>query len=131
MIPPRGRNVQPASRKGPDVLILLKVLAAVSWTAALIGIAIAIDRRLARLDSRWRLAGRSLLYALAFTPTAYHHAPNTIVAPLHLPTILGNLFYPYDYTQDMFVYGVVVPVACGWALIATTLLLRTRRFRPA
>lgn len=109
------------------MIIFLKVLAVVSWTTAIICAAMAIDRRLARLDSLWQLAGRSLLYAIAFTPTAYHHAPNTIVAPLQLPTILGTLFYPYDYTPDMFVYGVVVPVACGWTLTAAVLLFRARR----
>jgi hypothetical protein len=113
------------------MIILLKVLAVVSWTAAIVCIAIAIDGRLARLNGRWQLVGRSLLYAFAFTPTAYHHAPNTIVAPLQLPTILGNLFYPYDYTPGMFIYGVVVPVVCGWTVIAITPLLRTRRLRPA
>ena len=106
--------------------ILLKVLVVISWTAALIGLVIAVDRRLARLNGRWQLPGQSLLYALAFTPTAYHHAPNTIVAPLHLSTILGNLFYSYAYTLDMFVYGVAVPVACGWTLIATGLRWRSR-----
>jgi hypothetical protein len=111
--------------------VLVKVLVVISWTAALIRLAIAADRRLDRLKGPWQLAGRSLLYAVAFTPTAYHHAPNTIVAPLHLSTILGNLFYSYDYTLDMFVYGVVVPVACGWTLIAIGLVLRTRLPRPA
>lgn len=65
-------------------------------------------------DVRWQSVTRAILYALAFTPTAYHHAPNTIVAPLHLSTVCGNLFYTYDYTVGMFAYGVVAPVACSW-----------------
>lgn len=53
--------------------------------------------------------------------------PNTIVAPQHLSTLCGNLFYGYDYTARMFVYGVVVPVVCGWALISLALTFRSLR----
>ena len=105
--------------------IAMKILVAVLWTAALVSLVVVLDRKIARLaDIRWQLLARSLLYAAAFTPTAYHHAPNTIVAPLHLSTVCGNLFYGYDYTLGMFVYGVVVPVACSWTLIAMALMFR-------
>jgi hypothetical protein len=105
--------------------MLLKIFAAASAAAALVFIVIVLDRKIAKLaDVRWQLLARSALYAFAFTPTAYHHAPNTIVAPLHLSTICGNLFYAYDYTPGMFVYGVAVPMACGWAVITMFLLFR-------
>ena len=105
--------------------IPMKILVAVLWAAALVWLVVVLDRKIARLaDVRWQLLARSLLYAVAFTPTAYHHAPNTIVAPLHLSTICGNLFYGYDYTVGMFMYGVVVPVVCGWALISIALMFR-------
>jgi hypothetical protein len=105
--------------------ILIKILVAASAAATLAYLVIVLDRKIARLrDIRWQLLARSLLYAFAFTPTAYHHAPNTIVAPLHLSTICGNLFYEHDYTLGMFVYGVAVPVACGWAIVTIFLLLR-------
>lgn len=105
--------------------ILMKIFVAVLSAAALVSLVIVLDRRLARLSAmRWQLLARSLLYAVAFTPTAYHHAPNTIVAPLHLSTICGNLFYSYEYTLDMFVYGVALPITCGWALITIVLLFR-------
>lgn len=70
---------------------------------------------------------RSLLYAVTFTPTAYHHAPNTIVAPLHLPTICGNLFYGYEYTASMFAYGVVIPITFGFLAIWSILALKDRK----
>ncbi|HEX2100037.1 MAG TPA: hypothetical protein VHF69_05215 [Candidatus Synoicihabitans sp.] len=105
--------------------ILLKILVALIWAAALVGLAFVFDKKIARLlDARWQLVARAFLYALAFTPTAYHHAPNTIVAPLHLSTICGNLFYAYDYTVGMFAYGVVVPIACSWALLTIIFLFR-------
>lgn len=105
--------------------ILLKILVAASAAAALISLVIVLDRRIAKLtDVRWQLIMRSFLYAFAFTPTAYHHAPNTIVAPLHLSTIGGNLFYGHDYTASMFVYGVAMPLACGWAMVTIFLLFR-------
>ncbi len=105
--------------------ILLKILVALLSAAALVLLVIKLDRRIARLsDMRWQLLVRSLLYAVAFTPTAYHHAPNTIIAPLHLSTLCGSLFYNYDYTVGMFVYGVALPLAFGWALIAIALLFR-------
>jgi len=107
--------------------ILMKILLAATAAAALVSLVIVLERRIARLaDVRWQLVARSLLYAFAFTPTAYHHAPNTIVAPLHLSTLCGNLFYAYDYTASMFFYGVVVPLACGWALITMFLLFRLK-----
>ena len=109
--------------------ILIKILVAVLSAAALVFIVIVLDRKIARLpDMRWQLLARSLLYALAFTPTAYHHAPNTIIAPLLLSTICGNLSYSYQYTVGMFVYGVVLPLTCGWALI--TIILLFRRLSP-
>jgi hypothetical protein len=105
--------------------IPMKILVAVLSAAALVWLVVVLDRQIARLtDVRRQVLTRSLLYAVAFTPTAYHHAPNTIVAPLHLSTICGNLFYGYDYTMGMFVNGVVLPVACGWVLIATALMFR-------
>ena len=105
--------------------MLMKILVAVLWAAAFVSLVIVLDRKVGRLsDLRWQLLARSLLYAVAFTPTAYHYPPNTIVAPLHLSTICGNLFYGYDYTAGMFVYDVVVPVGCGWALISIGLLFR-------
>jgi hypothetical protein len=105
--------------------IPLKILVAVLWAAALVSLVIVLDRKIARLtDIRWQLVARSLLYAVAFTPTAYHHAPNTIVAPLHLSTICGHLFYAYDYTHAMFTYGVALPLAFGWVMITIVLLFR-------
>ena len=105
--------------------ILTKIVVAVLSAAVLVSLVVILDRRIARLaDIRWQLLARSLLYAIAFTPTAYHHAPNTIVAPLQLSTICGNLFYAYDYTFSMFVYGVALPVTCGWAFITIVLLFR-------
>lgn len=105
--------------------ILLKLFVALLSAAGLVSVVILLNRKIARMaDLRWQVLVRSLLYAVAFTPTAYHHAPNTIIAPLHLSTICGNLFYPYDYTVAMFVYGVALPSLCGWALISITLLFR-------
>ena len=104
----------------------MKILAAVLWAAAVVWLVVFLDRKIARLaDVRRQAVARALLYAMAFTPTAYHHAPNTIVAPLHLSTVCGNLFYTYDYTIGMFVYGVVVPAACSWALLTIVFLYRT------
>ena len=103
--------------------ILMKILVALLSAAALISLVIVLDGKIARLsDMRWKLLARSLLYAVAFTPTVYHHASNTIIAPLHLSTICGSLFYSYEYTLDMFVYGVALPITCGWALITIVLL---------
>jgi hypothetical protein len=105
--------------------ILIKILVAVLSAAALVSLVIVLDSKITRLtDIRWQLFARSLLYAVAFTPTAYHHAPNTIVAPLHLSTICGNLFYSYEYTAGMFLYGVALPLTCGWVLITIVLLFR-------
>ncbi len=109
--------------------ILIRILVAMLSAAAMVSLVIVLDRRIRRLtDLRWQLLTRSLLYAAAFTPTAYHHAPNTIVAPLHLSTICGSLFYSYDYTVGMFLYGVALPIACGWALI--TIVFLCRRLSP-
>jgi hypothetical protein len=102
--------------------ILIKILMVAFTAAVLVCIVIALDRRIARRQ----LLARSLLYAFAFTPTAYHHAPNTIVAPLHLSTIFGNLFYGYDYTAGMFIWGVAAPLLCGWMLIMIVLLFRLK-----
>ncbi len=110
----------------PSKLLVLTLSA-----AALVTLVIWLDRRISRMtDVRWQLLARSLLYAVAFTPTAYHYAPNTIVAPLHLSTIGGQLFYNHDYTFGMFSYGVAIPLACGWVLIAFVLLFQ-RLPRPA
>ena len=112
--------------------ILMKILVAVLSAAALVSLVIVLDSRIARWsDMRWQLFARSLLYAVAFTPTAYHHARNTIVAPLHLSTIWGNLFYSYEYTLGMFVYGVALPLTCGWALITIVLLFRQLAPQPS
>jgi hypothetical protein len=105
--------------------ILMKILAVVLWAAAVVWLVVFLDRKIARLaDARWQALARAFLYAMAFTPTAYHHAPNTIVAPLHLSTVCGNLFYAYEHTIGMFVYGVVVPVACSWVLLTIIFLYR-------
>ncbi|HUG13178.1 MAG TPA: hypothetical protein VMM36_19330 [Opitutaceae bacterium] len=107
--------------------IALKVLAAVLTAGAIVLAVVFLERRIARrADARWQLFARSLLYAFAFTPTAYHHAPNTIIAPLHLSTICGNLFYGYDYTAGMFLYGVALPIACGWAVVGLVLAFRMK-----
>jgi hypothetical protein len=107
--------------------ILIKILVVALTVAVFLCVVIILDGRITRLtDVRSQLLARSLLYALAFTPTAYHHPPNTIVAPLHLSTICGNLFYGYEYTLEMFVYGVAVPLAGGWLLITIFLLLRLK-----
>jgi len=106
-----------------DITLKLLVVALVAF--ALVSFVVVVERRIARFkDLRWQLFARSLLYAIAFTPTAYHHAPNTIVAPLHLSTLCGTLFYAYDYTVEMFLYGVAVPLTCGWMLITLVLLFR-------
>lgn len=105
--------------------ILLKILAAGLWTAVVVWLVVFLDRKIARLaDVRQQVLVRALLYAMAFTPTAYHHAPNTIVGPLHLSTVCGNLFYAYDYTPGMFAYGVVVPIVCSWAVLTIVFLYR-------
>lgn len=105
--------------------VMLKVLMIAVVAAALISIVVVLDRRIIKiLDIRWQSLARSALYALAFTPTAYHHAPNTIVAPLHLSTVGGNLFYDHDYTLGMFAYGVALPLLCAWAAILVFLLFR-------
>jgi len=105
-----------------------KLIVLVLTAAALISLVVLLDQKIDRLtDLRWRLLARSLVYAVAFTPTAYHYAPNTIIAPLHLSTLGGNLFYGHDYTFGMFAYGVAIPLACGWALITIVLLFRQLR----
>jgi len=105
--------------------VVLKILMIAVAASALISVVVVLDRKVARiLDVRWQLLARSALYAFAFTPTAYHSAPNTIVAPLHLSTIGGNLFYGHDYTLAMFAYGVALPLLCGWAAIFVVLLFR-------
>lgn len=107
--------------------IFVKILTAVLAAASLILVFIITERRLARIrDVRWKLLGRSLLYSLIFTPTIYHHAPNTIIAPLHLSTICGNLFYEYDYTPEMILGGVIIPLMCGWAVVTFILLFKLK-----
>jgi hypothetical protein len=112
--------------------VMLKILALLLVAATLVSVVVVLDRKAASIvDLRWQWLARSALYAFAFTPTAYHHAPNTIVAPLHLSTIGGNLFYAYDYTPSMFLYGVAVPLACGWVVMAIVFLFRLQLpFRP-
>jgi hypothetical protein len=110
---------------------MLKIVVIALSAAALIYLVVVLDRKIARIaDVRWQLLARSILYALAFTPTAYHHAPNTIVAPLHLSTIGGNLFYSHEYTMGMFVYGVCAPLICGWVVAVIVLLVRLQLPRP-
>jgi hypothetical protein len=105
--------------------LMTKTLTALLWAAALVWVVIVVDKKIARsADTRGMLIVRALLYAVAFTPTAYHHAPNTIVAPLHLSTLCGHLFYHYEYTTEMAVYGVALPIAGGWALVTIVLLFR-------
>jgi hypothetical protein len=102
-----------------------KILIAVLSAAVLVWLVIIFDRKIVSwTDVRLQLLTRSLLYALAFTPTVYHHAPNTIVAPLHLSTICGIMFYNYEYTAEMFLYGVALPVACSWVLISIVMIFR-------
>ena len=74
--------------------LFINILSMISIAALLIIGAIKLDTKIASMDfSRWgKTLCRSLLYAVIFTPTAYHHAPNTIVAPFHLSTIAGNIF---------------------------------------
>jgi hypothetical protein len=106
------------------VNLMLNILIILLSATIIISTVVVLDRKITRiLNIRWQLLARSALYAFAFTPTAYHHAPNTIVAPLHLSTISGNLFYGYEYTASMFVYGILLPLACGWA-IAIVLLFK-------
>ena len=105
--------------------VMLKVFMIAGAASALISAVVVLDRHVAKiLDVHWQLLARSALYAFAFTPTAYHYAPNTIVAPLHLSTIGGNFFYDHDYTLGMFAYGVALPLLCGWAAILVVLLFR-------
>lgn len=105
--------------------IIMKILAAVLWTAAFLWLVVVFDRKIAAwARTRWQPPAHALLYAIAFTPTAYHHAPNTIVAPLHLSTVCGNVFYSYEYTADMFLSGVVFPIAVGWTLLIAVFLFR-------
>ncbi|HMP83048.1 MAG TPA: hypothetical protein PKA41_10145 [Verrucomicrobiota bacterium] len=103
----------------------MKILVIALWATALIWLVAVLDRVIGRMTGVGaQVTARALLYALAFTPTVYHHAPNTIVAPLHLSTVGGALFYPYEYTAGMFLYGVAIPIACGWALLLIVLTFR-------
>ncbi len=105
--------------------VLLKILMIAVAASTLIFAVVVLDKKIAKiLEVRWQLLARSALYAFVFTPTAYHYAPNTIVAPLHLSTIGGNLFYGHDYTWGMFSFGVALPLLCGWAAILIVLLFR-------
>ena len=102
--------------------IFYRVLFAVNVVGLLFFLLIFLDRKIKRIQHEgWQLFWRSLLFALVLTPTAYHHAPNTIVAPFHLSTICGNLFYNYDYTVSMFVFGVVMPVTVGWLVMGLSM----------
>jgi len=105
--------------------VMLKILMIAVAASTLIFAVVVLEKKVGKiLDGRWQLLARSALYAFAFTPTAYHYAPNTIVAPLHLSTIGGNLFYDHDYTWGMFAYGVALPLLCGWAAILVFLLFK-------
>lgn len=108
--------------------IIVKILSAVSMVVLLISVLAKADKKIGKIDTKqWQRFWRSLLYAFVFTPTIYHHAPNTIIAPLHLPTVCGNLFYGYEYTFPMFAYGVILPVLCGWAGIFLFMIFREKR----
>lgn len=107
--------------------LFLKILIAVTAGGALVVAVVLGERALGRLhDPRWRALARASLFAFALTPTAYHHAPNTIVAPLHLSTICGHLFYGYTYTVTMFVQGVLMPIVCAWVLLSIVFLFRLK-----
>ena len=111
--------------------LLIQIISIASIAGMLIIAVAKFDNKITRMNfPPWiKTLLQSLLYAIVFTPTAYHHAPNTIIAPLHLSTICGNLFYGYEYTMSMFIHGVVIPILCGWAAIGLFLSLR-QKIRP-
>jgi len=105
--------------------MILKILLAISIAVLLIFVWAKANKKIEKIETRqWQHFWRSFLYAFVFTPTIYHHAPNTVIAPLHLPTICGNLFYGYEYTFSMFAYGVIVPILCGWTGIFLFMISR-------
>ncbi len=68
------------------------------------------DRRIEEITSiTLKRLFKFILYAFMFTPTIYHHDPNTIVAPFHLATMTGIMFYDDTYTLTMFIWGEVLP----------------------
>ena len=108
--------------------ILVKIVALTCTAAVLVLCLWKIEARLQSMPrSVSRSFLRSLLFAILLTPTAYHHAPNTIVAPLHLSTMAGSLFYQYDYTLSMFVNGVLLPILLGWGGIFLIITIREMR----
>lgn len=107
--------------------ILTKIIIILCFVTLLVTTLRKANGLVGRITSQRRqILLRSLLYAVVFTPTAYHHAPNTIIAPLHLPTICGNLFYGYEYTFTMLAYGVLAPVTFGFLAIWITLTFRNQ-----
>ena len=97
--------------------IALKLTSLFVLAGLLLYLVVVVDKRIRMIhDFRWRLLAQSFVYAFAFTPTAYHYSPNTIIAPLHLSTVSGNLFYSYEYTLGMFTWGVFMPILFGWAV---------------
>lgn len=107
--------------------ILTKIILILCVVTLLVTTLRKADKLIERISSQKnKILLRSLLYAVVCTPTAYHHAPNTIIAPLHLPTICGNLFYGYEYTFTMLAYGVLAPVTFGFLAIWITLTFRNQ-----
>lgn len=95
--------------------IFIKIILILSFLTLAIFVLNKLNRQIDKLSSpRIQISLQSLLYAVIFTPTAYHHAPNTIIGPFHLSTIGGNLFYPYEYTFSMFATGVLAPISIGF-----------------
>lgn len=112
--------------------IFFKTILILGYATTLILFLFKLDKLINNIASmKTQILLHSLLYAVVFTPTAYHHAPNTIIAPLHLSTIGGNLFYAYEYTFSMFAYGVLLPTSFGFALIWTVLTALSNRSKTA
>ena len=105
------------------MLAVVKISVVLATAATLVLGLVLAERGLEQVrNPRQTLLWRSMLYAFLLTPTAYHHPPNTIVAPLHLSTIGGHLFYGYEYTLEMFLFGVALPLMVGWAAIVLFLV---------
>lgn len=108
--------------------IFINILLILSFLSLMIIAFIKAEKTIEKISSpqKQRLL-RALLYAVVFTPTIYHHAPNTIILPFHLSTISGNLFYGYDYTVSMFASGVLAPVTFGFLIIWTILSIKDHK----
>lgn len=106
--------------------IFIKIILILCVLALLIITFIKLNNRISKaaISNNQLVLSRAALYAVFFTPTAYHHAPNTIIAPFHLSTIGGNLFYAYEYTFSMFTYGVLMPIAIGFFVIFSVLTMQ-------